>query len=46
MFMETNPIPVKAALAIKGVISTPAVRLPLLPASRLTVEKIRELIEL
>ena len=45
MFMETNPIPVKAALAIKGVISTPAVRLPLLPASRLTVEKIRELIE-
>lgn len=46
MFAETNPIPVKAALALKGVISNPAVRLPLLPASRSTVEKIKGLINL
>lgn len=41
MFMETNPIPVKTALALQGIIKYSAVRLPLVPAEAATVEKIR-----
>ena len=44
MFVETNPIPVKTALAIKGVIQTPAVRLPLVAAEPNTVEKLKSLL--
>ncbi len=44
MFMETNPIPVKTALAMRGVIKSSAVRLPLVPAQTATLEKIRSLL--
>ncbi|MCB0338192.1 MAG: 4-hydroxy-tetrahydrodipicolinate synthase [Bdellovibrionales bacterium] len=44
MFIETNPVPVKAALAIKGIIASPTVRLPLTPAAPQTVEKLKALI--
>jgi 4-hydroxy-tetrahydrodipicolinate synthase len=43
MFIETNPIPVKTALALRGTISSPTVRLPLVPASPETVAKLRAL---
>lgn len=43
MFIETNPIVVKAALAEQGIISSPTVRLPLTPAQETTVQKVREL---
>lgn len=42
-FMESNPIPVKAALALKGVITSAAVRLPLTSAKEGTLIKFREL---
>jgi len=42
-FMETNPVPVKAALALRGVIATATVRLPLLSAQASTVARFREL---
>jgi 4-hydroxy-tetrahydrodipicolinate synthase len=40
LFVESNPIPLKAALAILG-IATPAVRLPLTTAEPATVELLR-----
>jgi 4-hydroxy-tetrahydrodipicolinate synthase len=40
MFLEANPIPVKAALAIMGVID-PEIRLPLTPLSPAAEEKLR-----
>lgn len=46
MFMETNPVPVKAALALRGVIAHPTTRLPLVPAAEKTVAKISELLKL
>lgn len=45
MFCETNPIPVKCALALKGVIDYASVRLPLVNAQAATVEKIKNLIQ-
>ncbi len=42
-FLETNPVPVKAALALRGIIAHAAVRLPLLPAQAATVARFREL---
>ncbi len=43
MFSETNPIPVKAALALKGIISYPTVRLPLVAAQPKTVEGLKRI---
>jgi len=44
MFLETNPVPVKAALALKGVIKSGVPRLPLLSAREETVQKIEHLL--
>jgi 4-hydroxy-tetrahydrodipicolinate synthase len=41
MFTETNPIPVKMALALKGIIASPAVRLPLVAAQPETAARIK-----
>ncbi|MBX7136755.1 MAG: 4-hydroxy-tetrahydrodipicolinate synthase [Oligoflexia bacterium] len=38
LFTETNPVPVKAALALRGWIKHPTVRLPLLGASASTID--------
>lgn len=46
MFAETNPIPVKTALALRGAIKHPTVRLPLVPASAQTVELIKGALQL
>lgn len=43
MFMESNPIPVKAALAMRGMITSDSVRLPLLAANESTRARLREL---
>ena len=40
MFLESNPIPVKAALAMMGLIA-PEIRLPLVPLSERAAEKLR-----
>ncbi|QQX88160.1 4-hydroxy-tetrahydrodipicolinate synthase [Cupriavidus necator] len=45
MFAEPNPAPVKAALALSGMIS-PETRLPLLPASSALVQRLEEAIAL
>jgi len=42
LFTETNPIPVKVALKLQGVIASDAVRLPLVPAEAATVEKVQK----
>lgn len=39
-FCETNPIPIKTALALKGIIKSPALRLPLIAAQSATVMRI------
>ncbi len=44
MFLESNPIPVKSALALKGWIAHPTVRLPLVPARSETLERIRRIL--
>lgn len=44
LFRETNPIPLKCALCIKGVISSAAVRVPLMPASAGTENLLRSLL--
>jgi len=41
LFLETNPIPVKAALRLLGVFPTDEIRLPLLPASAPVVATLR-----
>lgn len=46
MFVESNPIPVKAALALKGLIRYPTTRLPLTPAEGPTVELLKRVLEL
>lgn len=43
MFMETNPVPVKEALALRKIIASPSVRLPLLGASEKTRSRLTEL---
>ena len=45
MFKETNPVPVKAALALKGIIKHGGVRLPLLAATEDTIEMIQAIIQ-
>lgn len=45
LFTETNPVPVKAALQIKGVIKHATPRLPLLPAKEETLASIRALLK-
>ncbi|MBN8549473.1 MAG: 4-hydroxy-tetrahydrodipicolinate synthase [Deltaproteobacteria bacterium] len=45
MFCETNPIPVKAALALRGVIAHPTLRLPLLSAQPSTIARIELLLK-
>ncbi|AEH50195.1 4-hydroxy-tetrahydrodipicolinate synthase [Pseudothermotoga thermarum] len=44
LFIETNPIPVKAMLYVMGKIEN-ELRLPLVPASEATMEKIRKCVE-
>jgi 4-hydroxy-tetrahydrodipicolinate synthase len=44
MFIETNPIPVKAALGLMGKI-TPEYRLPLCPPSPVSMEKLKGVLE-
>jgi 4-hydroxy-tetrahydrodipicolinate synthase len=44
MFIETNPIPVKAALALMGMIE-PEYRLPLCPPSQANIEKLKGVLE-
>jgi 4-hydroxy-tetrahydrodipicolinate synthase len=44
MFIETNPIPVKAALGMMGMI-TPEYRLPLCAPSRANLDKLRGILE-
>jgi len=44
MFAETNPIPLKAALAMRGVIRSSAVRLPLVEAKPETKERIKRVL--
>lgn len=44
MFLETNPIPVKAALRLLGIIESDFVRLPLTRATPQTVEKLKVLL--
>lgn len=46
LFSETNPIPLKSALYLKGIISHPTLRLPLIPAKPETIEKLKHLLEL
>ena len=43
MFLETNPIPVKAAMAMQGVIDW-EIRLPLSPISEVNREKLRKIL--
>lgn len=43
LFMETNPIPVKAALKERGIISCGSVRLPLTNAQNSTIERLKSL---
>ena len=45
MFIETNPAPVKAALAMMGKISSAEVRLPLVPMSEDNLAKLRKALE-
>lgn len=45
LFWETNPIPVKAALAMMKKIRTPTVRLPLAPLSSVNYEKLGKLLK-
>jgi 4-hydroxy-tetrahydrodipicolinate synthase len=44
LYVESNPIPVKKALEIVGLISSATMRLPLIEASQGTVEKLKRLI--
>ncbi len=44
LFCETNPIPVKAAAHLLGLIPEPSVRLPLTPATDATTERLRKLL--
>jgi 4-hydroxy-tetrahydrodipicolinate synthase len=41
LFIESNPVPVKTVLALQGVIATPSVRLPLVPLSAESLQKVK-----
>jgi 4-hydroxy-tetrahydrodipicolinate synthase len=45
IFLESNPIPVKAALKIAGIIENQSLRLPLMSASESTVECLRRTLQ-
>lgn len=45
MFLETNPVPAKTALALMGRIGSPTVRLPLAPMSEANLEKLRAILQ-
>jgi 4-hydroxy-tetrahydrodipicolinate synthase len=45
MFIETNPAPIKAALAMMGKISSDEVRLPLASMSDDNLAKLRQALE-
>ena len=42
MFIETNPIPIKTAMAIVGLIDTPELRLPMCAMSEENVTKLKK----
>lgn len=44
MFIETNPIPVKTAMALQGLLDTPELRLPLSPMSEECVEELKKVL--
>ncbi len=44
MFIETNPGPVKTAMALQGLLDTPELRLPLAPMSEENVEKLKKVL--
>jgi 4-hydroxy-tetrahydrodipicolinate synthase len=41
LFVESNPVPAKTVLALRGVIAEPAVRLPLVPLSAESLDKVK-----
>lgn len=41
LFVESNPVPVKCVLALKGIISNPSVRLPLVGLSGASLESVK-----
>lgn len=45
LYVESNPIPIKKALEILGLISAATMRLPLIEASQSTIEKLKRLIQ-
>jgi 4-hydroxy-tetrahydrodipicolinate synthase len=45
LFIETNPIPVKTALYLMGIIRSPELRLPLCPPSQKTLEIIKNMLK-
>lgn len=42
LFVESNPVPVKTVLALKGIIAEPTVRLPLVPLSAPSLATLRK----
>ncbi len=44
MFIETNPIPVKTAMGLMGLIQDPSLRLPLCPMSPTNLAKLKEVL--
>ncbi len=44
MFIETNPGPVKTAMALQGLLDTPELRLPLAPMSEENVAKLKKVL--
>jgi len=46
LFLEPNPVPAKAALWLRGIIESPAIRLPLVRASESTVTRLKEVLAL
>ena len=45
LFSESNPVPLKEALHMMGIIESPEVRLPLLPMSEENRENLRKVLE-
>ena len=41
LFIESNPVPAKTVLALRGVIAEPTVRLPLVPLSAASLDKVK-----
>ncbi len=44
IFIETNPIPVKTAMGLMGLIRDPSLRLPLCPMSEGNLAKLQEVL--